>query len=170
MTASALHTARLTLREPLPHDWAAYAAFMATEAARFFKGYGNPAEAWKSFGMIRWHWEDLGFGPWAVTRKEDDLCIGIVGPKKPPHWPEGELTWIVFGSAEGKGLAAEAATAARKDAYGRLGWDTCVSYIEDANTRSVALAERLGCTVDAEAKVPGGPVRAWRHPGPEAVQ
>ncbi|MEM7438135.1 MAG: GNAT family N-acetyltransferase [Pseudomonadota bacterium] len=169
MTGQTLITDRLSLREPVPGDWAAYARFMATEAARFFKGYKNPTEAWKSFGMIRWHWEDLGFGPWAVTAKNDDQCIGIVGPKKPPHWPEGELTWIVFEGAEGKGIAAEATLAARTDAYDRLGWPTVVSYIEDANTRSVALAQRLGCTCDADAPVPGGPVKAWRHPGPEVA-
>ena len=106
----------------------------------------------------------------AVTETGDDMCIGIVGPKRPPHWPEGELTWIVFGSAEGKGIASEAARAARDDAYARLGWDTAVSYIEDGNTRSIALAERLGCTCDVDALVPGGPVKAWRHPAPEALQ
>jgi len=39
-----------------------------------------------------------------------------------------------------------------------------VSYIKDGNVRSVRLAERLGCTLDATAprRADGSPV--WRHP------
>ncbi|PWJ16190.1 GNAT family N-acetyltransferase [Jannaschia seohaensis] len=165
----ALTTERLTLRPPTVADWAPYAAFMRTDAARHFAGHRSETAAWRSYGAIMWHWMHLGFGPWAVTETGDDSCVGIVGPKRPAGWPEGEITWIVFAPAAGRGIAAEAARAARRDAYDRLGWTTAVSYIEDGNHRSTALARRLGCSVDAEARLPGGPVRAWRHPAPEVA-
>ncbi len=164
-----LETDRMILRAPAKHDWAAYARFMESDAARFFAGFRNAGRAWRSFGTLIWHWIDRGFGPWALTRKGSDECIGIVGPKKPVGWPEGEITWIVFGAAEGQGLAFEAAKAARADAYDRLGWPSAVSYIESENTRSIALAERLGAKLDPDAALPGGPVRAWRHPAPKAL-
>ncbi len=164
-----LQTSRLILRASTKDDWSAYSAFMETEAARFFAGFRDQGRAWRSFGTLIWHWIDRGFGPWAVTMRGNDACVGIVGPKFPPKWPERELTWIIFGDAEGKGIASEAARAARADAYQRLGWATAVSYIEPENTRSVALAERLGAQLDIAAPVPGGPVRAYRHPGPEAL-
>ncbi|MEM7641459.1 MAG: GNAT family N-acetyltransferase [Pseudomonadota bacterium] len=161
-----LTTERLTLRPPKVTDWPAYAAFMETDAARFFAGHRNPTAAWRSFGAVIWNWLHRGFGPWAVT-EDGEGSIALVGPKWPEGWPAPEITWIAYAPAVGRGIAAEAARAARRDAYERLGWTEAVSYIEDANTRSIALAQRLGCHLDAEAPTPGGPVRAWRHPGPE---
>ena len=55
-----LETDRLILRAPTREDWPAYAAFMETPAAAFFKGHGRPTEAWRSFGVVLWHWIDLG--------------------------------------------------------------------------------------------------------------
>ncbi|MFV1874983.1 GNAT family N-acetyltransferase [Nioella sp.] len=165
-----LVTNRLTLRAPDRRDWPAYADFMESPAARFFKGHGDVLEAWKSFGTLIWHWIDRGYGPWAVTETGDDSCIGIIGPKCPPGWPEGEITWIAFAPAAGRGIAHEAARAALGDVFTRLGWTSAVSYIEDDNLPSIRLAERLGATRDDSAPVPGGPVRAWRHPAPETLQ
>lgn len=161
-----LETERLIMRQPRKDDWPAYCAFMETEAARFYRGFRNTLEAWKSFGTLRWHWECFGFGPWALTKKGNDACIGIVGPKQPPNQPDGDLMWIVFGEAEGKGYATEAAKAARADAYDRLGWTGIVSFIEDANTRSIALAKRLGAKLDPDTYSPDQMEQAWRHPGP----
>lgn len=164
-----LETERLTLRAPTKVDWPAYARFMDTDAAQFFAGFRNPVMAWRSFGTLIWHWIDRGFVPWAVTMRGIDQCIGIVGPKFPHGWPEGELTWIVFGDAQGKGIAFEAALAARDDAFARLNWKTAVSYVEPENSRSVALAHRLGAKLDENAPTPGGPVVAYRHPAPGAM-
>lgn len=163
----AITTDRLRLRRPNRADWPAYATFMQTPQARFFAGHGKPGQAWRSFGTVIWHWIDLGFGPFSVTTKDNDDCIGLVGPKHPVGWPEGEITWIVFGTAEGKGLATEAARAALKHAASVLHWTTAVSYIEDANTRSVALAHRLGARLDPDATSPGPEVQVYRHQMPE---
>ena len=167
MSASpVITTDRLRLRAPVRTDWPAYAAFMQTPQARFFAGHGKPGLAWRSFGMVIWHWIDLGFGPFAVTTQDDDTCIGLIGPKRPVGWPEGELTWIAFGTAEGKGIAAEAARAALDYAACTLNWATAVSYIEPENTRSVALAERLGARLDPDATAPGPGLQVYRHPLP----
>lgn len=161
-------TDRLRLRPPGRADWPAYAAFMQTPQARFFAGHGKPGQAWRSFGTVIWHWIDLGFGPFAVTAKDSDTCIGLIGPKCPVGWPEGEITWIAFGTAEGRGIASEAARAALGYAARDLHWATAVSYIEPDNTRSVALAERLGARLDADATAPGPGVQVYRHRMPEA--
>ncbi len=158
-----LETDRLILRKPRPEDWPAYSAFMETPAAAFFKGHGRPTEAWRSFGVVLWHWIDFGYGPFAVTMKGDTTCIGLVGPKFPPGWPECEITWIVFGSAEGNGFAAEATRAALGFAARDLGWATAVSYIDTPNLRSIALAERLGASIDNMAQAPGTDLLVYRH-------
>jgi RimJ/RimL family protein N-acetyltransferase len=90
-------------------------------------------------------------------------------------WPEKEIGWSVWApEAEGKGLAFEAAQAARAWAYGTLGWTTAVSYIDPANARSIALARRLGATRDPEAPLIDGytpeNTLVFRHPAPERLQ
>ena len=94
---------------------------------------------------------------------------GHDGPWFPAGWPEREIGWSVWrADAEGKGFAYEAATAARAHAFTALGWDTAVSYIDPENTRSIALAERMGASRDDKAAHPGGdlPCYVYRHPAP----
>ena len=156
-------TERLILRRPDAGDWPAYAAFMESPAAAFFAARGSRAKAWKSYGLVIWHWVHLGFGPFAVTLRGAARAVALVGPKRPEGWPEGEITWIAFPGAEGRGIAQEAARAALVHARDALGWRTAVSYIEPANARSVALAERLGARRDDGAATPDPSVAAWRH-------
>ena len=56
----------------------------------------------------------------------------------------------------------------RRRRAGSLGWTTCVSYIDPANRRSIALAERLGAQEDTTAPKPDAYCRVYRHPGPVA--
>jgi RimJ/RimL family protein N-acetyltransferase len=52
------------------------------------------------------------------------------------------MGWALYDGYEGQGYATEAAKAARDWAQGRLA--SLVSYTHASNTRSVAVAERLG--------------------------
>jgi RimJ/RimL family protein N-acetyltransferase len=68
---------------------------------------------------------------------------------------------------KGRGVAQETALAARDYAYDTLGWTTAISLIAADNTRSRALAERLGATRDGGfAHERFGQMQVWRHPGP----
>ena len=72
-----------------------------------------------------------------------------------------------MGPAEGRGLALEAALAARRHAYRTLNWPTAISMIDPGNTRSVRLAERMGCRHDGNfIHVRLGLMQVWRHPAP----
>ena len=63
---------------------------------------------------------------------------------------------------------AEAARAVIAHAFRDLKWSTAVSYIDPNNTRSTALAERLGARPDPQAAYPGEPpIVVWRHPAPK---
>ncbi len=57
----------------------------------------------------------------------------------------------------------------RRHAYEDLGWETAVSYIDPANARSIALAERLGCTRDDAADRVHPDDLVYRHPSPSEV-
>jgi RimJ/RimL family protein N-acetyltransferase len=167
-----LQTERLTLRAPGPQDADAFVAAHVAERARWMGGNAGREKAWRIFALEVGHWVLRGFGMWAVTLKGSDACLGAVGCWFPEGWPEREIGWFVFPEAEGKGIAREAAVAARAHAYGALGWTTAVSYVHPENERSIRLAERLGAVRDRRAArpLPQDGTLVFRHPGPEATR
>ncbi len=165
-----LETERLILRGPQAADWPHWRAFAETERSRFIGGPFDLRAAWRTFGHVIGHWVLRGYGSFVITTKGSDVPFGMTGPWHPADWPEPEIGWTLWSEAhEGKGLAFEAAAAARDFAYRVLGWRTAVSYIDHGNDRSVALAERLGARLDPDAPQPSGdrPCQVYRHPAPE---
>lgn len=173
MTGPELTTDRLILRRPQPKDWEPFRDFLMSERS---KGVGGPqplGAAWRAFAAELGHWEIRGYGMWTVTRKGDDTGIGMIGPWVPDDWPETEIGWMIWSAdAEGTGIAFEAAAAAVDHAWHVLKWDTVVSYVAYDNTRSAALARRLGAEIDPDAPQPKPekPCNVFRHPKPEALQ
>ncbi len=172
-----IETERLTLRAPQPRDAEGFVAFYGTERAQFVGGPMMPRMAWNFFCTEIGHWAVHGFGMFTVTRNGDDRAIGLVGHWYPLGWPEKEVGWLMTDpDCEGQGFAREAAEAVVAHAFGPLGWNTVVSYIDPANARSIALAERLGARLDRDAtpptrKDPEAPdALVYRHPAPEILQ
>ncbi|MBE9476866.1 MAG: GNAT family N-acetyltransferase [Proteobacteria bacterium] len=160
-----LETERLILRRPKAADLQPSMDFFMSDRAVGVGGPFTVGQAWRHFGYELGHWEIHGFGMWAVTLKTDDAILGLVGPWFPADWPEREMAWMMFENAEGKGIAQEAATAAIQHARTELGWTNFVSYIDKGITRSIALAERLGASLDASAKCPASHQSlVYRHP------
>ncbi len=169
---SSIETERLVLRAPQGADWEAWRAFAVSNRARFIGGAMDNGMAWRAFGHAIGHWALRGYGSFIFTLKGSDQAIGMVGPWHPFDWPEPEIGWTIWRSEyEGRGLAYEAALAARQHAYDTLGWDTAVSYIHPDNHRSIALAKRLGAHLDEDAAWPKDePCETYRHPSPDAVR
>lgn len=169
--APTLHTARLTLRRPDARDWVAFRDFMLSPRGATF-GITTEGRAFRQFAAELGHWDIYGHGMWTVTLSGSDAAIGLVGPWTPPDWPETEIGWMIYpASAEGKGYAFEAARAAVNHAYRILRWDTVVSYVAPDNTRSAALAIKLGAVLDASAATPDSckGYQVFRHPRPDAL-
>lgn len=166
-----LETGRLILRAPHGDDYEPWATFATSDRARHIGGPHDRPGAWRAWGHVIGHWAMRGYGMFVFAdRTAPDAPLGMAGPWYPEGWPEREIGWTLWsGAGEGKGLAREAAEAARAHAFGPLGWDTAVSYIHPDNARSVALAERLGATRDRAAPCPDGKTcLVYRHPKPEA--
>ncbi|MEM8841109.1 MAG: GNAT family N-acetyltransferase [Pseudomonadota bacterium] len=169
-SAPIIETERLTLRGHRMEDFAPYAAVMASDRARYMGGPLDQQRAWAGFCRDVAQWALLGHGAWAVTDRENGLFLGQIGINRHPYFPETELGWLVTASAEGKGIAGEAATAVRDWAWRVLGLATLVSYIHRENAASVALAERLGAARDDHAPAcPYADHVVYRHPAPEAA-
>ncbi len=169
MIIPTLQTDRLTLRGPEAADWPAFRDYFLSDRSIYTGGpYEDPKRAWILFAAEIGHWHLHGFGMWSVTLK-DGTPIGLVGCWYPDGWPEKEIGWLIWERYEGKGYASEAAEAARAQCYGPFGWKTAVSYIHRDNARSIALAKRLGCVLDAKAAHPNPDALVYRHPSPAEV-
>lgn len=167
--APTLLTDRLRLRLAKPSDLDAYIEFRGSERSRTTGGPYDAPTAFSQLSSIVGHWQIRGFGRFIVADRNSDEPLGVVGPYHPLDWPEPEIAWTVFGNAEGKGIAYEAAQAALGYAYHGLGWTTAMSAINAGNDRSAALAERLGATCESTFEHPTfGPLNIWRHRGPDA--
>ena len=171
MTAAAVHiptlsTARLTLRPHVMADFPAYAAFYASDRAQWMGGPLDRRGAWNSFASDVAQWALMGHGAFAIEDRETGAFLGQVAVAHPPHFPERELGWFVLPDAEGRGIAAEAAVAARDWCRDALPDAPLVSYIARQNAASIRLAERLGARPDPDAPVPHPNDSAWRHPEP----
>lgn len=164
-----LTTKRLILRAPGPQDAPAFAAFYASDAARFVGGPMTEAETWRYLCQVIGHWTMRGYGRWIVTTRDDDIAIGLVGLHNPLDWPEAEVGWYIW-SGTGKGYATEAGTAARDYAYDTLGWSTAVSMIAPGNDASVRVATHMGAWRDGDYHHPvHGAMAVYRHPNPAAM-
>lgn len=149
MTGPTLETPRLLLRPPVQADFDDFAA-MAQEAEtmRFIGGTAPRDQAWRSMAILAGSWALLGYSMFSVIEKSTGRWIGRLGPWYPAGetggWPGAEIGWGLIASAQGRGYAAEGATAAIDYAFDALGWDRIIHCIHRDNAASIRLAERLG--------------------------
>jgi RimJ/RimL family protein N-acetyltransferase len=158
-----LRTGRLILRAPVMEDFPAYARLMASPRAIHMGGPFDTRAAWGLFCHDVALWELFGHGALMVDLTATGECVGQVGINHGPLFPEKELGWQVYEAHEGRGYATEAAQALRDWAFATLGLRTLVSYIDPANTRSAAVAERLGAVLDQTAPKQDPDDLVYRH-------
>ncbi|UWR23911.1 GNAT family N-acetyltransferase [Sulfitobacter sp. S190] len=162
--APTLTTERLLLRGPCQADLPVFTRFMTSAPSLQAQGETVTAEqAWFGFmiGIGHWHWH--GFGFFTVTVRSSGHPVGRVGLIRHSDWPDTELAWHLFEGAEGNGYATEAAQAVMGWARDALGLHRLYSYIDTANSRSKAVATRLGATTDG-TRAPHEPeAEVWVH-------
>ena len=149
-----LQTPRLSLRRWLPGDEAEIAVIDADpEVTRYLNPPVTPAARFSERCME--HWEEHGFGFFAVELREEpapDRFIGFVGVGYPAFLPElarrPELGWRLARDSWGRGLATEAAVAVREDAFERLGLDELISIIHPDNAASKRVATKVGLRIE----------------------
>ena len=159
-----LETERLVLRGPQIEDLKPMVAFFETERSQYVGGPRDAMGTWQSMVARIGHWSLNGYGLWHIVEKSSGAFLGWTGMIFAPAWNEPELGWTLLEGAEGKGYAFEAATAARAYAARHQNQNGVISYIAPANTRSQALAERLGARFERDGELMGKPCQVWRHP------
>ncbi len=168
ITIPTLETERLILRAPRIEDFEAYAEFNASPRSAGVGGPYNRQAAWSRLSSLIGQWHLRGYGRWMLEEKASGKPIGVVGIYHPDDWPEAEIGWTVFEAGEGKGYAHQAAVATRSYAYDVLGWTRIISLTMDGNSRSEALAKRIGAQHEGIFDHPEfGPMNIWRHLSPD---
>jgi RimJ/RimL family protein N-acetyltransferase len=161
-----LTTPRLTLRPPRESDFAAMLAFNDSPRNKYVGGTLERRWVWRGLVGNIGHWALRDYGLFSVDTHTGDF-IGRIGVLFHDEWPEPELAWHLYDGFEGKGYAHEAALAARDDYHARISPKPLISMIDVANTRSEALALRLGAVRERTETDKDGDYHIYRHPGPQ---
>jgi len=152
-----LVTDRLRLRVPCDADIAPSFRFWSSGRSHLMGGPWTLDQLRAETQGLHDQWAKHGFSLFTVTFRDSDDGIGGIGPFFPDTHPEPELGWSLWDAAnEGKGIAHEAAAAARDWFFATSGYTTAVSHTDPQNHRSHRLCERLGGVVDPDAPHPYG--------------
>ena len=134
----------LLLRAPKVEDFELYAEIACTERGQYMGGPMSREDAWWDFVQLASGWVLHGHGGWAIEDVDSGDLLGFVILGLEPGDAQIELGFLVSEDNEGLGVAHEAAQMARAFAFDTLNLPELASYIHKDNTRSIALAERLG--------------------------
>jgi len=168
-----LEADRTRLRAMRIEDFPAWAEILCSDRARWMDGPYTRDTAFVEFEATAGAWPLRGHGGWTVEDRATGEVLGFVCLNMEPSDRETELGFFFREAAEGRGVAFEAASAARDWAWS-MALPSLVSYVDPANARSARLAERLGARRDAAAEAwfagtPDEGVAVFRHPRPEGL-
>lgn len=142
-------TERLSLRQWCEADREPFAAMNANP--RVMEFFPTPLDRAASDAMLdrcQSHIALRGWGLWAIEAKVNREFAGFVGLHIPTHalpfMPCVEVGWRLAVGHWGKGYATEAARAAMRFGFERLGLAEIVSFTAVQHVRSRAVMERLG--------------------------
>ena len=122
------------------------------EVMEHFPATLTPDESDAAIDRIEAHFEEHGFGLWALQIAETGQFIGFTGLAVPgfeAHFtPAVEIGWRLARPAWGHGYASEAARRALAAAFTTYGLAKVVSFTSVDNIRSQAVMRRIGMTHD----------------------
>lgn len=144
-----LRTERLVLRRWREEDLPAFGALNAdARVMRHMPKVLTRAESDALVGRFEAHFQERGFGRWAVEAPGVAAFVGFVGLGVPgfeaPFTPCVEVSWRLAAAHWGRGYASEAARRALRFAREELGLAEVVSYTVPANAASIRVMERIG--------------------------
>jgi RimJ/RimL family protein N-acetyltransferase len=177
VTAPVLETARLRLRPFRTSDLDAQAVMLGDPEIMRHLG-GKPLtreESWRRMLCAPGLWTTLGYGYWAVERREDGALLGQIGfgdfkrDMRPCIVGLPEMGWIFARHAQGRGHAVEAGAAALAWIDGARVAAEIVAIIAPGNTASIRVARKLGFGTSEPAVYKGEPILLFRRRSAGAI-
>lgn len=146
-----IRTERLLLRRWRAEDREPFFRLNADpDVLRYFPNTLTREESDAIADRIEAHFEEHGYGPWAVEVPGETPFAGFVGlmvvPPELPFAPAVEVGWRLAREQWGRGYASEAARAAVRYGFECLGLTEIVSFTVPENARSRRVMEAIGMT------------------------
>lgn len=165
-----LESARLQLRQWQDDDLAEFAAMCADPMVmRYFPAPLTRVESAALIGRIRGHFNEYGYGLWALERKDSGAFIGMTGLLNvsfdADFAPAVEIGWRLARRHWGLGFASEAAWTSLRCAFAQLGLEQVVSFTTQSNLASQKVMQAIGMQQDLAGSFehpklePGHPLR-----------
>jgi RimJ/RimL family protein N-acetyltransferase len=144
-----LETERLSLRPPQLSDLTFLCELNRDPVVmEFLPGLLSREDSERQLRGLLAHFEQLGFGIWLIELQGTNEPLGFAGLKKvdfdAAFVPAVEVAWRLARLHWGRGYATEAARAAVRFGFERLGLAELVGFTVPGNRRSIAVLERLG--------------------------
>lgn len=147
MRISSRDTARLRLRSWVLADVDPLCQIMNQPAILQYFPNNAPPDLEKTKRLVNFqlsHWEDHGYGWWAVQEKDRSHLIGWCGLQYLPDTDEIEIGYLLDKNYWGKGLATEASNSGLEFGFSELGIHEIVGIVHPENNASIRVLEKLG--------------------------
>ena len=98
------------------------------------------------------HWDDHGFGWWAVQPRDGNTLIGWNGLQYLPETDEVEVGYLLSRDYWGRGLATEGARVGLQFGFETLGLTRIIGLVHPENTASQRVLQKIGMTFVEQAE------------------
>ena len=154
-----IETRRLLLRRWRPSDLQPFAKMNADpQVMEFFPNPLSKGDSDALAARVRQHFENHGFGLWAVEVPKVTAFAGFIGlstTRFEAHFtPCTEIGWRLAAEYWGRGFATEGARAVLDFAFGTIHLAEVVSMTAKCNHRSRRVMERIGMTSTSDDDFP----------------
>jgi ribosomal-protein-alanine N-acetyltransferase len=152
MQVPTVETGRLVLRGFVAEDLDPLAQILSDpEVMRYMPGGAPMARerAERTFQSILHHWEERGFGWWAVVYRSDGCLIGWCGLGHVDELDEVEVAYLLDRPYWGQGVATEGARASLKYGFEQLQLERVIALAHVENIASQRVMQKNGMTYEA---------------------
>lgn len=142
-------------------DWREFSAIAADPQVIRYIGDGAPWPEERAREFVARQialYRERGFCLWKLLPAQGGALIGFCGLQPLPETEDIEIGWWLARAWWGRGLATEAAHAALRDGFERVGLRRIVAIAQPANTASIHIMEKLGMRFECIAQARGIPV------------
>jgi RimJ/RimL family protein N-acetyltransferase len=142
-------------------DWQEFRAIAADPEVMRYIGDGTPWRGERARRFVHRQialFEKRGFCLWKLALKEGRGLIGFCGLQPLPKTSESEIGWWLARRCWGLGLATEAARAALRDGFERIGLQRIAAIAQPANAASIGIMRKLGMRFERTTESHGIPV------------
>jgi pimeloyl-ACP methyl ester carboxylesterase/RimJ/RimL family protein N-acetyltransferase len=153
-----IETERLRMRPLTAGDLDELVALHAEPEVMRFWGPFDRVKLIEWVQLTQRDWADRGCGRVAIIERATGRVLGRTGLKYLPEFGETEVGWVLHPDVWGCGFATEAARACAEWGFEELEVPYLTSMIDPENSRSIAVAERLGMTPLRNDVLLGDPV------------